>query len=65
MFNNAEKADPDVSNWDTSQVTNMQGVFAQTLVANPDVSGWDTSYLISDNDESDVLEVVFGKSRCE
>lgn len=43
MFDDATTANPDVSNWNTSKVTNMAGMFAYTLVANPDVSNWDVS----------------------
>ncbi|MDO4909198.1 MAG: BspA family leucine-rich repeat surface protein [Corynebacterium sp.] len=37
------KGNPDVSTWDTSNVTNMSGMFNSAANANPDVSKWDTS----------------------
>ncbi len=47
MFEDADSADPDVSNWDTSKITNMRGLFRNADLANPDVSDWDTS-LVAD-----------------
>ena len=43
MFDGAPLANPNVTNWDTSSVTNMQNMFSRTSSANPDVSRWDTS----------------------
>ena len=34
---------PDVSNWDVSNVTNMNFMFLRATSANPDVSNWDVS----------------------
>ena len=42
MFRWTAKADPNVSNWDTSKVTDMEGMFLLAS-ANPDVSKWNTS----------------------
>lgn len=42
MFSEAINANPDVSNWDVSNVTNMAFMFNLTT-ANPDVSKWDVS----------------------
>ena len=44
---NAALANPDVSSWDTSQVTTMAGLFWGADAANPDVSAWDTSNILS------------------
>ncbi|WP_025742030.1 BspA family leucine-rich repeat surface protein [Aquimarina pacifica] len=43
MFQQADKANPDVSNWDMSNITNMSRMFYYANMANPDVSNWDTS----------------------
>ena len=43
MFDRAGNADPDVSNWDTSKVTDMEDMFSGVVNGNPDVSNWDTS----------------------
>ena len=43
MFLSVSSANPDVTNWDTSSVTDMRSMFSLTNSANPDVSGWDTS----------------------
>ena len=42
MFENTTAANPDVSNWDTSNEF-MNGLFFNATSANPDVSNWDTS----------------------
>ena len=42
MFRWTAKADPNVSNWDTSKVADMEGMFLLAS-ANPDVSKWNTS----------------------
>ena len=36
---------PDISNWNTSQVTNMKNIFNQckSLLSLPNISKWDTS----------------------
>ena len=36
-------ADPDVSNWDTSNITTLQDMFHEAKDANPDVRNWDVS----------------------
>ena len=46
MFYQTNVANPDVSNWDTSQVENMIGMFAGADNANPDVSNWDVSQVV-------------------
>ncbi|WP_156286596.1 BspA family leucine-rich repeat surface protein [Oceanivirga salmonicida] len=43
MFNNAEIADPDVTNWKMDNVISMGSMFANTKKANPNVSNWKTS----------------------
>jgi surface protein len=43
MFYGCSMANPDVSGFDTSQVTNMALMFYGCSVANPDVSGFNTS----------------------
>ena len=42
MFYGASSANPDVSNWDVSSVTDMRFMFTASS-ANPDVSNWDVS----------------------
>ena len=46
MFYNAKNANPDVSKWDTSNVTNMNSMFVRAKKANPDVSKWNTSKVV-------------------
>jgi len=43
MFNRAESANPDTTNWDVSSVTNMSFMFEHATSANPDTSNWDVS----------------------
>ena len=43
MFRNASIANPDVSNWDVSNVIDMGIMFYNAASANPDVSNWDVS----------------------
>jgi surface protein len=43
MFSDCYVANPDVSGFDTSQVTNMYAMFYNCQVANPDVSNFNTS----------------------
>ena len=43
MFRYAPLANPDVSNWDVSSVTNMYSMFMGAISANPDVSNRDVS----------------------
>jgi len=43
MFWRSSLANPDVSNWDTSLVTNMLNMFNDADAAIPDVSAWNTS----------------------
>ena len=38
MFYSATKANPNVSKWDTSKVTDMRSMFYGATSANPDVS---------------------------
>ena len=45
-FMQARNLNPDVSQWDTSQVTNLSYMFLNADIANPDVSQWDTSKVI-------------------
>ena len=42
-FEKAAAANPDVSNWDMSKVTNATYMFFDALSANPDVSKWNVS----------------------
>jgi len=43
LFNGAALANPDVTNWDTSLVTDMRHLFNGVVLSDPDVSGWDIS----------------------
>ena len=43
IFSNTNKANPNVSNWNTSKVNLMINAFAKAKAANPDVSKWDVS----------------------
>ena len=43
MFADAKLANPDVSKWDTSKVTDMSLMFRHATSANPDVSKWNVS----------------------
>jgi surface protein len=43
MFFNATSANPNVTNWDVSNVTNMQAMFQNATSANPNVTNWDVS----------------------
>jgi surface protein len=43
MFFNASVANPDVSNWNVSAVTDMGAMFYNASVANPNVSNWNVS----------------------
>ena len=47
MFNNAPLADPDVSCWNTANVTDMSNMFYGAVKANPDVSCWDVSQVMN------------------
>ena len=40
---------PDISNWDTSKVTDMSCLFGEcsSLITLPDISKWDTSNVIN------------------
>ena len=38
---------PDISNWDVSEVTNMEGMFLGNTVFNGDISGWNVSNVIN------------------
>ena len=46
MFAETTDANPDVSKWDTSNVTNMNSMFVRAKKANPDVSKWNTSKVV-------------------
>jgi len=43
MFQNTNNANPDVSNWDTSNVEAVFNMFNNASSANPDTSNWDVS----------------------
>jgi surface protein len=43
MFRLTNEANPDVTNWDVSNIENFSQIFLQAFNANPDVSNWDVS----------------------
>jgi surface protein len=43
MFEGSESFDGDLSDWDTSKVTNMFGMFADAQSFNQDISEWNVS----------------------
>jgi len=43
MFRLTGEANPDVTNWDVSNIENFAQIFLQAVNANPDVSNWDVS----------------------
>jgi surface protein len=43
MFLGASKVNPDVSNWDLTNVTSIAAMFNSATLANPDVSNWNTA----------------------
>ena len=47
MFHEAKSANPDVSKWDTSKVTDISKMFHEARSANPNVSKWNTSNVTS------------------
>ncbi len=49
MFNGAYIFNSDISNWDVSNVTNMNSLFNIALAFNGDISAWDVSNVITMN----------------
>ena len=47
FFNNQNLFYEDLNEWDVSNVTNMQGMFAGALYFNPNISNWDVSNVIN------------------
>jgi surface protein len=49
MFNYCKSltGPPNIGQWDVSQVTNMSGMFLNTLSFNQDLSNWDTEHVIN------------------
>jgi surface protein len=43
MFRYTSEANPDVTNWDVSNIENFSQMFLQAFNANPDTSNWDVS----------------------
>merc|ERR1712118_637342 len=55
MFVGAEAFNGDLSNWNTSAVTNMSGMFYEARAFNGDISSWDTSAVT-------LMRDMFGKA---
>ena len=47
MFSHAYLANPDTSNWDTSNIQSMGSIFFNATSANPDVSTWSTNQVLN------------------
>ena len=59
MFENTTLANPDVRNWNTSSLRNVQSMFKNATAANPDLSDWVFTNLIAQyNDEVVTPEVT-------
>jgi surface protein len=43
MFKSTSKFNQDISGWDVSNVTNMEGMFNMASKFNQNISGWDVS----------------------
>lgn len=54
-FNGCLKLNPNVSNWNTQNLSDATGLFASMYVANPDVSNWNTEKIVS-------IHSMFGNS---
>ncbi len=50
MFEGANLANPDVSQWNTSHVSFMNSMFAGAITANPNVSSWNTASVTAMSD---------------
>jgi surface protein len=58
MFRFCYNANPDVSNWDMSNVNDMQRMFQQAKSATPNVSQWNTSSLVDMDDMFERAEIA-------
>ena len=58
MFRFCYNANPDVSNWDMSNVNNMERMFQQAESATPNVSQWNTSSLVNMDDMFENAEIA-------